>query len=399
MVRKCAVVAGHICLDIFPELDHLPPGGISKLFETGQLLRIGKALFATGGPVSNTGIALHKLGIPTRLLCKIGPDLFGNAVRDLIYAYAPELAADMRIDPGTSTAYTIILSFPGADRVFMGHPGASDTYGAEDIDYDLASQADLFHFGYPPVMRRMYSTGGLELADIFRQAKAASLKQSPLTSLDMAFPDPGTPGGQADWRLIMKRVLPYVDIFLPSIEELFYMLHREQYDEFISGLGAGNLPGVISPGLLYRLSSELIEMGVKIAVIKLGERGLYLRTATFETLEPLAGSLDISTWSGKELWAPCFKVQVAGTTGAGDATIAGFLSGLLRGLPPDEAMTMAVAVGACNVEAVDALSGICSWEEIEARVKAGWQRHVLWLEEPGWEWDPALGLWVGKSDG
>jgi len=397
MGKKCAVVAGHICLDIFPELDHLPPGGISKLFETGQLLRIGKAFFATGGPVSNTGIALHQLGIPTRLLCKIGTDLFGNAVRDLIGAYAPELAADMRIDPGTNTAYTIILSFPGADRVFMGHPGASDTYGAEDIDYDLISRADLFHFGYPPVMRRMYMDGGFELESVFQRAKEASVVQNLLTSLDMAFPDPATPGGQADWRLIMKRVLPHVDIFLPSLEELLYMLHREQYDELVRGFGAGNLPVAASPGFLYQLSSELIEMGVKIVVIKLGERGLYLRTATLETLKPLAGSLDISAWCEKELWAPCFQVQVAGTTGAGDATIAGFLSGLLRGLTPAEAMTMAVAVGACNVEAVDALSGICSWEDTAARVKSGWQRHVLSLEEPGWEWDPAPGIWVGEG--
>jgi sugar/nucleoside kinase (ribokinase family) len=394
MVEKHAVVAGHICLDIFPELDHLPPGGISKLFETGQLLSIGKALFATGGPVSNTGIALHQLGIPTHLLCKIGTDLFGNAVRDLIGTHAPELAADMRIDPGTSTAYTIILSFPGADRVFMGHPGASDTYGAEDIDYDLVSRADLFHFGYPPVMRRMYVDGGFELERVYQRVKEAGVVQNLLTSLDMAFPDPATPGGQANWRVIMKRVLPHVDIFLPSLDELLYMLHREQYDELVRGSGAGNLPEAASPGLLRRLSSELIEMGVKIVVIKLGERGLYLRTAPLEILEPLAGSLDISAWSGEELWAPCFQVQVVGTTGAGDATIAGFLSGLLRGLPPTEAMTMAVAAGACNVEAVDALSGICSWEDTEARVKAGWPRHPLRLEEPGWEWDQATGLWM-----
>jgi sugar/nucleoside kinase (ribokinase family) len=242
----------------------------------------------------------------------------------------------------------------------------------------------------------MYIDGGFELETVFQQAKEAGEVQNILTSLDMAFPDPETPGGKADWRLIMKRVLPHVDVFLPSLEELLYMLHREQYVELVRGFGAGNLPEAASPGLLHQLSSELIEMGVKIVVIKVGKRGLYLRTATLETLKPLAGSLDISTWNGKELWAPCFQVQVAGTTGAGDATIAGFLSGLLRGLSPAEAMTMAVAVGACNVEAVDALSGICSWEDTEVRVKSGWQRHALRLEEPGWEWDLAAGLWVGE---
>ena len=30
--------------------------------------------------------------------------------------------------------------------------------------------------------------------------------------------------GQVDWRLVLGRVLPYVDVFTPSLEELLYML-------------------------------------------------------------------------------------------------------------------------------------------------------------------------------
>jgi sugar/nucleoside kinase (ribokinase family) len=392
-----AVVAGHICLDIFPGLEHLPLGGFKKAFEAGQLLTVESAVIATGGPVSNTGLALHMLGISTRLMGKVGADLFGNAVQEFIQSYSPDLVTGMVVDPKSNTSYTVILSFPGEDRLFIHYPGANDTYGVEDIDYPMVAQADLFHFGYPPVMRRMYTEGGRELAEIFRLAKAANLALSPLTSLDMTFPDPATPGGQADWRQILQRVLPHVDVFLPSIEELFYMLHRDQYDALAVKYQARNIAEAVSPDLLHRLSGELIEMGVKITVIKLGEHGLYLRTAQRETLEPLAGHLDISAWGGKEFWAPCFQVKVAGTTGAGDATIAGFLSGLLRGLPPTQAMTMAVAVGACNVETVDALSGICSWEDTEARVRAGWPRRSLKLDAPGWEWDPLAGLWVSEG--
>jgi hypothetical protein len=36
------------------------------------------------------------------------------------------------------------------------------------------------------------------------------------------------------------------------------------------------------------------------------------------------------------------QVNIVGTTGAGDATIAGFLAALLRDLSPEQAMTMAV---------------------------------------------------------
>ena len=66
-----------------------------------------------------------------------------------------------------------------------------------------------------------------------------------------------------------------------------------------------------------------------------------------------------------------------GTTGAGDATIAGFLTALLRDVPPERALAIAAAVGACNVEAADAVSGVRSWEETLARIDAGWPT-VAW---------------------
>jgi sugar/nucleoside kinase (ribokinase family) len=67
---------------------------------------------------------------------------------------------------------------------------------------------------------------------------------------------------------------------------------------------------------------------------------------------------------------------VVGTAGSGDATIAGFLAAFLRDMTPEEAVTMAVAVGACNVEAADTLSGIRPWDETLRRVAAGWPRRI-----------------------
>ena len=102
---------------------------------------------------------------------------------------------------------------------------------------------------------------------------------------------------------------------------------------------------------------------------------------------------DLAAWADQELWAPCFQVEVVGTTGAGDATIAGFLSGLLRDLPPLQVMAAAVGVGACDVEAADATSGIRSWEDTLGRIAAGWPQHRLCLSAPGWARDEASGVW------
>ena len=61
-------------------------------------------------------------------------------------------------------------------------------------------------------------------------------------------------------------------------------------------------------------------------------------------------------------------------------------------------MTSAVGVGACNVEAADALSGVRSWEDTQARIQAGWQRSPLVVNAPGWRWDENRALWIGPFD-
>ena len=106
-----------------------------------------------------------------------------------------------------------------------------------------------------------------------------------------------------------------------------------------------------------------------------------------------AAPSDRFTWADRELWAPCFKVDVIGTTGSGDATIAGFLTALLRDASPATAMTMAVAVGACNVEAADALSGVRSWEDTARRIAQGWTRLPVKVEASGWQWNDQSQLW------
>ena len=50
-------------------------------------------------------------------------------------------------------------------------------------------------------------------------------------------------------------------------------------------------------------------------------------------------------------------------------------------------MNVAVGVGACNVEAPDALSGLCNWEETRQRISRGWEKHILEIDCPDWCWD------------
>jgi sugar/nucleoside kinase (ribokinase family) len=410
------VVAGHICLDIIPTFGDRG-GGLAALLVPGSLVETGPAVLSTGGAVSNTGLALHRLGVPTRLMGKLGDDLFGHAVLRIVESYGPTLSNGMLVTAGAHTSYTVVISPPGVDRVFLHGPGANDTFGADDIPYDELGGTRLFHFGYPPLMRRMYAGGGAELEAIFRRVKQRGL----VTSLDMSKPDPASEAGRADWRAILENVLPHVDVFLPSLEEILYMLDPgSTASARPPGPGdAGDLRSGIDGELLAEVADRLLAMNAAVVGLKLGGRGLYVRTTRDrQRLAVLCslwcrsstgestGSIPVSqeqdlleTWLGRELLTPCFEVDVVGTTGAGDCTIAGFLAGMLYGLPPGETMTAAVAVGACNVEQADAVSGVPHWEAVQTRIRSGWRKRSLGQLWPGWTWDTTTTIALGPNDG
>ncbi len=398
------VVAGHICLDIIPSLDALA-GRLEAILVPGKLNIVGPATIATGGAVSNTGLALHRLGISTRLMGKIGDDQFGSAVLEIVGARDAALADGMIVTPGEHTAYTIVISPPGVDRAFLHYPGANDTFGADDVDYQRLRGARLFHFGYPPIMRRMFIDAGDELEKLLRGVKEAGLT----VSLDMVKPDPASEAGRADWPTLLAKVLPSVDIFLPSLDEILFMLDRPKFERMSQQAvrlrsrqaGDGDIMPFVDGELLGEISQRLIDLGAAVVVLKLGSSGLYVRITTDRSRLTAAGAAapsDTDAWAGREMLAPCFKVDVVGATGSGDCAIAGFLAGLLHGQSPEEATITAVAVGACNVERPDATSGVRTWEQVQERINSDWQRHKVTLNLAGWRADTKKGVWFGPND-
>jgi sugar/nucleoside kinase (ribokinase family) len=383
------VVAGHICLDIIPA-----QCSREFVFTPGRVVQVGPALLTTGGAVSNTGLSIHRLGIKTRLMGKVGPDLFGQTILQQVNTSDKSLSEDMIQTPTEASSYSIILSSAGMDRVILHYPGCNDGFVADDIDYGAVASTRLFHFGYPPLMKKIIDRGAAELIEIFKRAKATGVT----TSLDMCLPDPGAFSGSLDWKSILLNTLPHVDVFVPSLEEMIFMLHREKFDCLTDV--SGRALSLVTTDLVSSLGRELLAMGPKIIGLKIGHLGFYLRTGKAATLLNMGRSapMDLACWSQREIWSACFEAEVVGTTGAGDATVAGFLAALLRGLSPDDAVTMACAVGGCSVEAADALGGVRTWDETLTRVAQGWRRQSIPLNFEGWLHSDPKGSWYGPSD-
>jgi len=364
MGRK-VIAAGHICLDITPVFS--PDRRVERpeeLLIPGKLLNVEPADVHTGGSVANTGLALKLLGNDVRLLGKVGNDAFGSMVREIAASHG---ADGLIVDEKSSTSYSIVLAMPGIDRIFLHCPGANDSFSNADIPDEALSDAVLFHFGYPPIMKRMYENDGAELAEIFRRVKSHGIA----TSLDLAAVDPNSEAGRADWRTILRNVMPYVDFFVPSFEELCFMLDRERYERL--NANGGDMTARLDLAAEVRpLAEMLMDMGAKAVLIKCGLSGMYYRTADSERMSAVGErlGLDVGLWADKCGIQPCFKAEkVLSATGAGDTSIAAYLTAVLNGKAPQDCAALAAAEGACAVTSYDALGGLKSLSELEKMVR------------------------------
>lgn len=75
------VAAGHICLDLIPaftidgEVDNM-----TDVLVPGKMINMGPCVVAGGGPVTNAGVSIRRLGVKTELIGKVGDDDFGEQI-------------------------------------------------------------------------------------------------------------------------------------------------------------------------------------------------------------------------------------------------------------------------------------------------------------------------------
>ncbi len=370
MKNQTIAVAGHLCIDITPGFSQTKTTeNISQLLMPGKIINVENASFSAGGAVANTGLALKKLGSPVILMGKIGQDAFGTVIRQTFEKY--QAAGHLIVAEEESTSYTIVIAPPGVDRIFLHHPGCNDTFCMDDLDFEAIGQARHFHFGYPSLMRSMYLDGSQELVRIFTRVKEMGLT----ISLDMAAVEDDSEAGRQDWTQIVKNLLPLVDFFVPSIEELGYMIDPALYQDWTRRAGDRDIPSILDVEKdVQPLAKMLFDWGAKCVLIKCGASGIYLRTSTPEVMKKIAP--EFTSWGNLEYFEKSFVPdRILSGTGAGDTSIAAFLKAALDGYPPKRCLQLAAATGASCITAYDALSGLKSFPELIQRIDSGWEKN------------------------
>lgn len=372
MMKNKVIAAGHICLDITPIFPNIKADTLNQIFSPGKLIQMKEADVHTGGAVANTGLAMKILGADVTLLGKIGKDAFGEMILNILKKY--DAQKDMVISEKESTSYSVILAVPGIDRIFLHNPGANHSFFAKDMKEELLKEAALFHFGYPPLMKSMYEHEGEELPLLLKKARKAGAA----TSLDMAAVDTASESGRVNWEMLLEKVLPEVDFFVPSVEELCYMLDRDRFEEWQKRAEGRDITEVLDIEKdIKPLAEQCMNFGCRVLLIKCGAPGMYFKTADRRSLRAISQRVEIDSdlWADREIFEKSYiPERVLSGTGAGDTSIAAFLTAMLEGYEPENCLHIAAAAGASCVAEYDALSGLKTLEELERKIQQGWKK-------------------------
>lgn len=362
-----AVIAGYLCVDLAPQFQGKDSvNSIPNLFKPGTLIEMDGLSLTLGGVVANTGLAMKKFNKKVFLNGLIGDDFIGKIAREWLEKY--NLSEGIKITDKAGTAFGIVLAPPGIDRIFLESPGCSKIFDLSFIDFDKISGCRLFHFGYPPLLRQFYLNNGEQLVSLFSRIKEMGV----ITSLDFSLPDSQSESGRQDWQQIMQRILPFTDIFVPSLEEVFSMMMPEVYTTLLSTKPDADIIDLIPVSSIRKIGQKLIGLGVKILLIKAGHRGIYLLTGNISALIDKDGfPVSDTDWNEQEFWCnayPTNPVKIKNATGAGDTAVAAFLTALLQGKSAEKAIQFAAIAGRNNLYCQDIYHDIDDWEAMEEEI-------------------------------
>ena len=296
---------------------------IDRFPDKGKLTLFDEMETHTGGCANNTAIALARLGISVGAMGKIGEDPFGNLVLQTLTENGVDTTGMVTTaDAGTSFTFVAVAS--DGERSFCHYLGANGELSEAELGWDIIKTAKILHIGGALVMPNF---DGEPMANVLRKAKALGIT----TSLDTAWDATGK------WLDTLEPCLPYVDIFLPSLEEARHLVTSK------------------SPPL-QEIAQFFRDYGIHTVAIKMGTQGSYVCRG------PVSGT-SLSRHPSEEIFVPAYPVNVVDTTGAGDAYVAGFLAGTVMGWDLKATAELASATGAACVTAIGTTAGIQNLEE------------------------------------
>lgn len=302
-----ALTIGRVGVDLYPEQSGVPLAGVSTF---------AKSL---GGTATNVAVAAARLGRSTAVLTKVGPDGFGDYVRQALdgFGVSPSYVGT---SPDLQTPVVFCELNPPADPplLFYRSPLAPDlTLTDEDVPWDVVESVPL-----------LWVTGTGVSAEPARATQRKILETR----------------GRREHTVLD---LDYRPMFWPSVDQA-----REEIGGMLDHVtvAVGNRAEVeVAVGTADpdAAADRLLERGLHLAVIKKGADGVL-----------------VATPEGRST-VPPQRVEVVCGLGAGDGFGGALIHGLLSGWDPVRIAEYANAAGALVASRLACADAMPTAEEIE----------------------------------
>ena len=280
--------------------------------EKGLLAHVNSITMHSGGNAIN----LSKLGVSSTFVGKVGGDMFGDYLKKCLLDAGVNIDG-IKTDASVQTSASVLMIEEGSgERSFFHCVGSNAAFSYDDIDFSVIEKCDIVFVTGTFLMQTF---DGDQTVRFLKKCK----EMGKITALDVCW------DSQDRWGALLNDAMPYIDFFLPSIDEAKKIAGSDSLEE---------------------MSDIFFDNGVKTVVIKCGKEGSYFRACKED----------------KGIMIPAYKMEnVVDTTGAGDSFCSGFLAALSREEPVLECAKVGNAVGAFCVTQKGATSGTPTYEKVK----------------------------------
>ena len=271
---------------------------------------------------SSSAILAHNLSIlgsSVTFSSRVGDDIFADLCLHEMVSAGVDTERVVRASSGSGTGITVILPLSETRRI-LTYPGAMFEMSLRDLDLDFIARARHFHLSSVFLHRKLLA----DIPYLFQEMKRRGLTISLDTNDDP----------EDQWRGVVEEILPHVDLFFCTEEEVRKIAKVENAESFI----ASRVPAL---------------------VVKRGGRGASL----------FAGE--------RRFDAPALSVDVIDTVGAGDTFDAGFLHQWLRKSPPETCLSFGNLAAGLSVTRPGGTAAFRDSGYRAAFFERHWQKGVL----------------------
>ncbi|WP_410657166.1 carbohydrate kinase family protein [Amycolatopsis sp. lyj-112] len=282
-------------------------GPLRTDLEFGQREQLADSgVLTLGGSGAITAAGAARLGLKVAMAGRVGDDAAGRFVREALEERGVDTGA-LRIDPALPTPLTTVLTRDG-DRAIITSPGTLAAITADDVPPELLAVSRHVHSSSYFLLPKLAPA----LPALLRTARGHGATTSVDTNDD--------PAGA--WEV--GNLLGETDFLLPNAAEASRLTGADDAREGARQLAAGG-PAV---------------------VVKDGADGAFAHR------------------DGQVVTAAGLRSEAVDTVGAGDSFNAGFLAGVLAGLPLETALRCGIVCGGFSVRARGGTDGQATWDDV-----------------------------------